>query len=83
LNSAVSAFRGFQNDVTDKAVADDDIGRAFEDVIALNVAVEIQNATRMVLAQQLRSTLHEVVALDILFADIEQADRGFGLAFHG
>ena len=35
-------FRGFQRDIADEAVADHDIGRALENIVALHVAVKTQ-----------------------------------------
>src|SRR3546814_9139737 len=55
--------------VADKAVADDDVDRALEDVVAFHVAVEIQGAA----AQKLGGFLDDFVALDDFFADVEQA----------
>src|SRR3546814_4636585 len=65
------AFYGLQDNITDKTVADYDIDRAFADIVALDVTVEIQAAA----AQKLSRLFDDFVALDDFFADIEQADR--------
>ena len=73
-------FGGLEHDVADEAVADDDVGRALEDVVGLDVAVEIDDAGGGRGAQQLARLLDRLAALDRLFADVEQADRRLGLA---
>ena len=65
-------FRGLQGHVADEAVAHDDVRRALEDVVAFDVAVEVQLAA----AQQFGGLLDDVVALDHFLADVQQADRG-------
>ncbi|MNS39671.1 hypothetical protein D3C72_719610 [compost metagenome] len=65
-------FNGLEHDVADKAVADDDVDRALEDVVAFHVAVEIQGAA----AQKLGGFLDDFIALDDFFADVEQAHGG-------
>ena len=57
--------------VADEAVADHHVGRSLEDVVAFDVAVIVEAAR----AQQLGGLLDRLVALDVLDADIEQADR--------
>src|SRR5690606_40271331 len=57
-------FRGLEGDVADEAIADDDVGRAFVDVVAFDVAVEVQRAR----AEQFGRLLDGVVALDHFLA---------------
>ncbi len=62
------AFGGLEGDVADEAVADDHIDGALVDVIPFHVAVEVEAAV----AEQLAGLLDDLVALDVLFADVEQ-----------
>ena len=64
-------FRGLQGDVADEAVANHDIGRAAIDVGAFDVAVKVESTG----AQQFGGVLDDLVALDFLLADVEQAHR--------
>jgi hypothetical protein len=64
------AFGCLERHVAHEAVAHHDVGCALEDVVALDIAVEVQR-TR---AQQFARLLDHVVALDDLFADVQQAD---------
>src|SRR5690606_3179948 len=64
---AGDAFDGLQNDIADKAVAHNHVDSALADVIALDVAMEVQTA----LAQQLGGLLDHLVALDDLFTNIQ------------
>ena len=66
-------FGGLQHDVADEAVADDDVGRALEDVVAFDVAVEVEMPAGGRRAQQLAGLLDRLAALDRLLADVEQA----------
>ncbi len=70
------AFARLERHVAHKAVADHDVGGALEDVVTLHVAMEVQVARGGGLAQQLPGLLDYLVALDDLFADVEQAHRG-------
>ena len=65
------SFGRLQHHVADEAVADEDFGRALVDVVAFDIAVEIE-ARR---AQQFPGALRELVALDLFLADVEEADR--------
>ena len=75
-------FGRLQSDIADETVAHHQIGRALEDVVALHIAVEVQLAGRRRLAEQLARALDRLVALDRLFADVQQAHRRLGLAVH-
>src|SRR5690606_36589116 len=66
------AFDGLEHHVAHEAVAYDDVDGALADVVAFDVAVEVQPAV----AQQFGRLLHDLVALDDFFADIEQANGG-------
>ena len=68
-------FAGLEGDVADEAIAHHDVGRALEDVVALDVADEVEVARGSGRAQQLAGALDLVAALDRLFADVEQAHR--------
>ena len=48
FNQATQALGGFQGDITNEAIAHDDIGSAFENVIALDIAIKIDQALLMV-----------------------------------
>jgi len=65
------SFGALERHVADKAVADNDVGRALEDVVAFNVAEEVEIGG----AQQLTGLLNDLVALDDFFANVEQTDR--------
>src|SRR6476659_9591541 len=43
-NRVADRFAGFQNDIADKAVADDDLDRVREKIVALDVAAEVERA---------------------------------------
>ena len=70
-NHLRNPFGTFQGDVPHEPVTHDDVGGALVYVVTLDVAEEVQAAA----AQQFGRTLHQVVALDVLDADVEQADR--------
>mmetsp|Transcript_1251 Transcript_1251/g.3581 ORF Transcript_1251/g.3581 Transcript_1251/m.3581 type:complete len:368 (-) Transcript_1251:709-1812(-) len=74
---AGQALRGLEHHVADKAVADDDVGRALEDVVALDIAVEVQLPGGTRGPQQLAGPFDGLAALDGFFADVEQADARF------
>ena len=63
------AFAGLQRHVAHKAVADDHVGLAAEDVAAFNVADEVDRQR----LQQRKRLARQVVALGLFFADREQA----------
>ena len=69
-HKAAYALAGFERHVADKAVADDDVGQAAEDVAALHVADEADGQR----LEQRKGLAGEVVALGLFFADGEQAD---------
>ena len=73
---AGQTFAGLQRDVADKSVANDDVDRALEDVVAFDVAVEVEVAQLAGRTQQLAGFLDDFTALDGFFADIEQAHAG-------
>ena len=66
------SLRSLERDVADESIADDDVGRALVDVVALDIAVEVEVGC----FQQLGGLLDHIVALDVFLADVEQADRG-------
>ena len=73
LNSLAVPFDRLQRDVAGKAVGDDHVDRARGDVVALDKAVEAdRRSCRRAAGRWPRA--HRVVALEILRADIEQAD---------
>ena len=76
------AFGRLEGHVADEAVAHDDVGRAFEDVVAFHVAVKVEVAAVGGLAQQFAGLLDDLAALDLFFADVEQPDRRVRLAGH-
>src|SRR5690606_28373538 len=61
-----------EHDIADEAVADDHVDRALEDVVAFDIAAEVQRAA----AQQLGRLFDDLVALDDFFADVQQTDGG-------
>src|SRR5690606_33719994 len=63
---------GFKHDVADKAITYDDVDRALENIVSLDVAIEVQ----VTLAQQLSRLFDDLVTLDNFFADIEKPDAG-------
>src|SRR5690606_26686858 len=65
-------LHGLEHDISDETVAHNDVDGAFTDIVALDVAIEIEPTG----AQQLGCTLHDLIALYNLFADIEQTDGG-------
>jgi hypothetical protein len=65
-----------QRDIADEAVADDDVAAALEDVVAFDIAVEVDQPGRSRRAQQLAGLLDRIAALDRLFADVEQPTVG-------
>ena len=67
------SFGSLQSDITDKAVTNNDIGLAFVDAIAFDVADKIEARG----AQQVCCRLDDFVALDFLFADIQDTDAGY------
>ena len=66
------AFGSFEGHVADKAVAHHDVGGAFENIVAFNVAKEVQVARVARCAQQVARLFDDLTALDGLGADIEQ-----------
>ena len=67
---------GFERHIAHKPVAHHNVGGAFENIIALDIAVKIQAAIIASLHQQLARLLDHFIALDGFFADIEQAHCG-------
>ena len=65
-------LRCLQRDVADEAVADDDVDRPTVDVVAFDVAVEVEIAG----LEQLARFLDDIAALDVFLADVKQADGG-------
>ena len=77
-NHAGQALGGLERHVAHKAVANNDVGRALEDVVAFHIAVKVQRAALPGAAQQLAGALDFFVALDGFFADVEQAHARVG-----
>ena len=69
---------GFQNDVADKAVAHDHVHVVLEQIVALDVADEIQ----VQLFAELEGFERQFVALGILGADAQNADARIFAAQH-
>ena len=67
------AFGGFQNDVADEAVADDDIHAVFEQVVALDVADEIQ----IEFLQSLKASSVSSLPLESSVPMLKMPTRGF------
>ena len=65
-------LRDLEGDVPGEAVADDDVGDAGEQVLALDVADEAQGRR----LEPVEGLAHEVVALALFLADAHQADPG-------
>src|ERR1043166_4736263 len=63
-------FACFQNHVTDKTIADDDLDRFFKKMTAFNVADEIKGAS----LQQFENLLSQLGAFDIFITERDQAD---------
>src|SRR5690606_25525582 len=72
------ALDGLQDDISDKAIADNDVDGAFADIVAFYVTVEIQAAV----AKKLCRLLDDFVALDDLFANVKQTHCGLLAAIH-
>ena len=68
-------FGRLQGDIADEAITHHNVGRAFKYIVALNIAIKIQTAR----TQQFCSTFDDFVALDFLFANIQQAHAGLFL----
>ena len=68
-------FGGLERDVADETVAHHHVDIPAVDVVALDVTDVVEPA----FAQQGIRRLHLPVALDVLLADIEQADPGAGI----
>lgn len=62
-------FDGFEHDIADKAVADDHVHRALENIVAFHVATEVEGTG----AQQFGGFLDHLIALDDFLADVQQA----------
>ena len=78
------ALAGLEGHVAHKTVADHDINHALEDVIAFDIAVEVQVACGTCRAQQLTGLLDDFIALDGFFTNVEQTHRGrFPVLQHG
>ena len=75
------ALAGLQRDVAGEAVGHHHVGGAGGDVVALDEAVELRGD--MAGAQRLGGAPQRVVALQLLGADIQQADGRRGQAKHG
>ena len=75
------ALGRLQRHVADKAIAHNDVDRALEQVVAFDIAVEVDVPAGSRRTQQFGSLLDHLVALDRLFADVEQAHGRLGLAF--
>ncbi len=73
-DEAADALTGFEGDVADEAVADDDVRGAIEDVAALDVADEVKREC----LEERQGFPGEFVALGFFLADGEQADAGAG-----
>src|SRR5205814_379238 len=69
-NEFAEGLGGFENDVADETVADDDIRVAVVDIASFGVADEIESR----LLEDAIRLLRQLVALPFLFADREQAD---------
>src|SRR6185312_14737271 len=80
-DEAGRAFGGLERDVAGPTVRHDDIYRAGADIVAFDEAKEIDRRTG--LAQPGRGGAHRLMALHVLGADIEKADRRMFLAEHG
>ena len=76
-------FGRLQHHVADETVANNNVSRALEDIVALDIAVEVQMPARRRKAQQFTGLLDDLVPLDRLFADVEQPHRRVFLAVHG
>ena len=64
------AFDGFEHDVADKAVGDDDICLAVEDAVAFDVADKVEFAV----LQQFVGLFDGVRTFDVFCADVDQPD---------
>ena len=71
------AFAGFQGDIANKTVTHHNVGRAFENIIAFNIAVKIQIAGIGGRSQQFRGFFDVFAAFDGFFANVQEAYRGF------
>src|SRR3569623_1251317 len=81
FDETTEPFRRLKSHIAEEADATDDVSRAYEDVVAYDIAVKVKQAFCMVGAQQSRRLLDHFVALDVLFADIEQVNSGLRFAF--
>ena len=75
------ALAGLERDVAGEAVGHHHVHRAGGDVVALDEAVELR--ADVALAQDLGGQAQALVALQLLRADVEQAEGGRGQAEHG
>ena len=69
------AFRDLDRDVAGKSFGDDDVDHALADVVALDEA-DILEIRQACLAQDAAGVAHLLQPLDLLHADVEEADRG-------
>jgi hypothetical protein len=77
------ALGALEHHVAHEAIAHHDVGGALEDVVALHVAVEADEAGGRGLAHELARALDRLAALDRFLADVEQPHARLGHAVHG
>lgn len=77
-DEAGEAFGGFEGNVADEAVADDDVSAAVEKVAAFNVAEEVAEMAAVEGAEEGEGFAGKGVALAVFFADGEEAGAGVG-----
>ena len=63
-------FDGFEHDITDKSVCDNDIGFAIQNAVAFDIADEVEFAA----AQQFKGLLDGIRAFNVFCTDVQEGD---------
>ena len=64
------AFDGFEHNVADKSVCDNDIGFAIQNAVAFDIADEVEFAA----AQQFKGLFDGIRTLDVFCTDVQKGD---------
>ena len=75
-NCGGDTFAGFEYDISDESVADDDFDGTFKEIASFDVADEMNGGV----GEKLEALFSEAIAFGVLGADGEEADAGFGVA---
>ena len=75
-NGGGDTFAGFEYDIADESVADDDFDRAFKEIASLDVANEMDGGV----GEKFEAFFSEAIAFGVFRADGEESDAWFGVA---